>query len=62
MATLMFVGMLALASSAVAVLGVPACTTIALGWILRPPWLRDPVPPMPLNIFQRLPTHGDRIA
>lgn len=62
MATLMFVGLLVLASAALAVLGVPACTTLALFWILRPPFLRDPVPPMPLNIFQRLPTHGDRIA
>lgn len=62
MASLMFVGLLVLGSTALAVLGVPACSTLALFWILRPPFLRDPVPPMPLNMFQRLPTYGDRIS
>ncbi len=62
LATLLFVGMLALASAAIAVFGTPICATFALFWLIRPPVLRDPLPPTPLNIFQRLPTEGDRIA
>ena len=44
-----------------AVLGVRFCVCFALCWFLRPPFLREPVPPPPLNFFKRLPSKSDQI-
>jgi hypothetical protein len=30
-------------------------------WQVRPPMLRDPVPPKPLNYFNRLPCLNDEV-
>ena len=44
---------------ALCVLGLRPLVTLGLLWVFRPPVLRDPCPPPPLNFVQRLPTRSD---
>lgn len=50
--------LLALAA-ALAVVGLRPLVTLGLLWVFRPPALRDPCPPPPVNFVQRLPTRSD---
>eukprot|EP00210_Caulerpa_lentillifera_P008307 g7927.t1 len=46
---------------AIALLGLQTCIACGVCWLLRPPILRDPFPPAPLNFFKRLPSRSDQI-
>ncbi len=49
------------AALAVQVLGFPTVLCVLLMWQIRPPVLRDPIPPRPVSYFLRLPCTTDEI-
>jgi hypothetical protein len=51
-------GVLGLAG-ALLVVGLRPLVTLGLLWVFRPPALRDPCPPPPVNFVARLPTRSD---
>lgn len=51
-------GLLAYAA-ALWVLGLRPLVTLGLLWVFRPPALRDPCPPPPVNFVARLPNRSD---
>lgn len=58
-ASTMLMALLAVLALVVMVLGLGMTLGLALLWVLRPPVLRDPSPPLPLAFFARLPAgHG----
>lgn len=46
---------------AIQLLGLSTVLCAGLMWQIRPPALRDPLPPKPLNYFQRLPCLSDEM-
>ena len=46
---------------AISLTGVRFCVCFGLCWMLRPPILRDTLPPPPINFFKRLPSKSDQI-
>jgi hypothetical protein len=44
---------------ALALLGLRPLATLGLLWVFRPPALRDPCPPPPVNLLGRLPNRSD---
>jgi hypothetical protein len=61
-ATLGVVCVLATLALLVLLLGMPAVLAFALCFIIRPPALRTPTPPLPAVVFGKLPTRRDRIV
>lgn len=43
-------------------LGLPAVLSFVLCFMIRPPALRTPTPPVPLVVLRKLPTRADRIV
>ena len=43
-------------------LGLSTVLAAVLCFVIRPPALRTPTPPLPAVIFGKLPTRGDRIV
>jgi hypothetical protein len=43
-------------------LGLPTVLASALCFVIRPPALRSPTPPLPAVVFDKLPTRRDRIV
>jgi hypothetical protein len=56
--TVLLASMLGLAL-ALALLGLRPLATLGLLWVFRPPALRDPCPPPPVNLLGRLPNRSD---
>jgi hypothetical protein len=60
-ASLLFVLICLTAIALIQLLGLSLVITLALLWQVRPPMLRDPIPPAPANFFMRLPCDGDTL-
>jgi hypothetical protein len=59
LASAAFLAVCCAAMAAIQLLGLSTVTFAGLMWQIRPPRLRDPIPPRPVNYFQRLPCLND---
>lgn len=58
-ASALFTVLLGVLAVGLLVLGLRTLVIVGLLWVVRPPALRDPLPPPPANFIARLPTRGD---
>lgn len=61
-ATLGVLGVLTAVALLIFFLGLSTVVAFALCFVIRPPALRTPTPPLPAVVFGKLPTRGDRIV
>ena len=54
--------MLAAVAALIFCLGLSAVLAFVGCFLIRPPKLRTPTPPLPAVVFGKLPTRGDRIV
>ncbi|MEW5313919.1 MAG: hypothetical protein WDW38_005450 [Sanguina aurantia] len=59
-ASWIFLGTCAAAAMAIHIVGLSTVICIALMWQIRPPMLRDPLTPAPVNFFNHLPSQSDQ--
>lgn len=61
-ASALFIVVCILAVVLLQLLGLSTVLCVGLMWQIRPPFLRDPIPPPPLNYYSRLPCLSDELV